>query len=133
MWLTAMHESLLGISLLSCLLLWRNEKYAWCSLVYLAALLHDVGTILVEDMLLNKQGILTLDELRHVQERSALADEVLRPILDDEEVLKSIRHNRERYDGTGYPGGLWGGGMGHPLWHPGAHRSGRFGHLGYAS
>jgi putative two-component system response regulator len=76
--------------------------------VYLAALLHDVGTILVEDMLLNKQGLLTADELHHIQERSALADEVLRPILDDEEVLKSIRHNREHYDGSGYPGGLRG-------------------------
>jgi response regulator RpfG family c-di-GMP phosphodiesterase len=76
--------------------------------VYLAALLHDVGTILVEDMLLNKEGALTTDELRQIQEKSALADEVLRPILDDEEVLKSIRHNRERYDGSGYPGGLKG-------------------------
>jgi response regulator RpfG family c-di-GMP phosphodiesterase len=76
--------------------------------VYLAALLHDVGMILVEDVLLNKQGALTLDELRHIQERTTMADEVLRPILDDEEVLKSIRHNRERYDGTGYPGRLKG-------------------------
>jgi putative two-component system response regulator len=76
--------------------------------VYLAALLHDVGMILVEDMLLNKQGALTEDELRHVQERTVLADEVLRPILDDEEVLKSIRHNREHYDGTGYPARLKG-------------------------
>jgi putative two-component system response regulator len=76
--------------------------------VYLAALLHDVGTILVEDTLLNKESALTAEELRRVQERTALADEVLRPILDDEEVLKSIRHNRERYDGTGYPGGLKG-------------------------
>ncbi len=76
--------------------------------VYLAALLHDVGMILVEDMLLNKQGALTTDELHHIQERTALAEEVLRPILDDEEVLKSIRHYRERYDGTGYPGGLKG-------------------------
>ena len=76
--------------------------------VYLAALLHDVGTILVEDLLLNKQGTLTEEEQRHVQERTALADEVLRPILDDEEVLKSIRHNRERYDGTGYPARLKG-------------------------
>jgi len=76
--------------------------------VYLAALLHDVGMILVEDMLLNKQGSLTDNELRHIQERTSLADEVLRPILDDDEVLKSIRHNRERYDGTGYPGGLKG-------------------------
>ena len=76
--------------------------------VHLAALLHDVGTILVEDMLLNKEGALTPDELRQIQEKSSLADEVLRPILDDEEVLKFVRHKRERYDGTGYPGGLKG-------------------------
>ncbi len=76
--------------------------------VYLAALLHDVGTILVEDVLLNKEGALTPDEMRRVREKSSLADEVLRPILDDEEVLKFIRHKRERYDGTGYPGGLKG-------------------------
>ena len=76
--------------------------------VFLAALLHDVGTILVEDMLLNKEGALTADELRHIHEKSSLADEVLRPILDDEEVLKFIRHKRERYDGTGHPGGLKG-------------------------
>ena len=76
--------------------------------VFLAALLHDVGTILVEDMLLNKEGALTADELHHIHEKSSLADEVLRPILDDEEVLKFIRHKRERYDGTGHPGGLKG-------------------------
>jgi len=76
--------------------------------VYLAALLHDVGMILVEDVLLNKQSSLTPDEQRHFLERTALAEEVLRPILDDEEVLKSIRHNRERYDGSGYPDRLKG-------------------------
>lgn len=74
--------------------------------VYLAALLHDVGMILVEDLLLNKRGALTPEEQRHFLERTALADEVLRPILDDEEVLKSIRHTRERFDGSGYPDGL---------------------------
>jgi len=76
--------------------------------VYLAALLHDVGTILVEDMLLNKQGALTPEELRRLQERTSMAEEILKPVLDDAEVLKSIRHNRERYDGTGYPGRLKG-------------------------
>jgi HD-GYP domain-containing protein (c-di-GMP phosphodiesterase class II) len=59
-------------------------------------------------MLLNKEGALTADELQHIHEKSSLADEVLRPILDDEEVLKFIRHKRERYDGTGHPGGLKG-------------------------
>jgi putative two-component system response regulator len=76
--------------------------------VYLAALLHDVGLILVEDMLLNKQGALTPDEQRHFQERVSRVDEVLKPVLDDEEVLKYIRHYHERYDGTGYPAHLKG-------------------------
>jgi response regulator RpfG family c-di-GMP phosphodiesterase len=76
--------------------------------VYLAALLHDVGMILVEDILVHKQSSLTPEEQNHIKERTSLAEEVLRPILDDEEVLKYIRHNRERYDGSGYPGHLKG-------------------------
>ncbi len=76
--------------------------------VYLAALLHDVGMILVEDVLLNKEDSLTPDEHRHFVERTALAEEVLRPILSDEEVLKSIRHCHEHYDGSGYPDRLKG-------------------------
>jgi putative two-component system response regulator len=76
--------------------------------IYLAALLHDVGTILIEDMLLYKNSRLTEEEFHRIQERTALADEVLRPILDDEEVLKVIRHNREHYDGSGYPDRLKG-------------------------
>jgi HD-GYP domain-containing protein (c-di-GMP phosphodiesterase class II) len=64
--------------------------------------------ILAEDMLLNKEGALTINELRRIQELAVSADEVLRPILDDEEVLKFIRHYKERYDGTGFPGGLRG-------------------------
>lgn len=76
--------------------------------IYLAALLHDVGTILIEDMLLHKDSALTQEELHRIQDRTALAEEVLRPILDDEEVLKCIRHNREHYDGSGYPDRLKG-------------------------
>jgi len=76
--------------------------------VYLAALLHDVGMITVENLLLHKQGSLTAEEYKKIQEHSALAEMVLRPILDDEEVLKYIRHHHERYDGAGYPDGLKG-------------------------
>jgi putative two-component system response regulator len=76
--------------------------------VYLAALLHDAGMILVEDVLLNKQGALTPDEQRHMQSRLTRIEEVLKPVLDDDEVLKFIRHNREHYDGSGYPDRLKG-------------------------
>jgi response regulator RpfG family c-di-GMP phosphodiesterase len=76
--------------------------------VYLAALLHDIGVITAADALLHKRGPLTAEELREVRERSALGDEVLRPILHDDEVLKHIRHHAERYDGAGLPDGLKG-------------------------
>jgi response regulator RpfG family c-di-GMP phosphodiesterase len=76
--------------------------------VHLAALLHDVGMIPIEDMLLQKQGSLTPDEYRQVQEHPALSESVLKPILDDAEVLKFIRHHHERFDGTGYPDRLKG-------------------------
>jgi HD-GYP domain-containing protein (c-di-GMP phosphodiesterase class II) len=76
--------------------------------VYLGALLHDVGMITIEDLVLQKEGALTSEEYRQIQEHSALAEMVLKPILDDEEVLKYIRHHHERYDGAGYPDGLKG-------------------------
>jgi putative two-component system response regulator len=76
--------------------------------VYLAALLHDVGMIPIEDLLLQKRGSLTPEEFRRIQEHSALAEYVLKPILDDGEVLRYIRHHHERYDGSGYPDGLKG-------------------------
>ncbi|HYK92321.1 MAG TPA: HD domain-containing phosphohydrolase [Acidobacteriota bacterium] len=76
--------------------------------VYLAALLHDIGLMAVEDVVLRKHGALSPEEHRQIKERSLVAEDVLRPILDDEEVLKYIRHYRERVDGTGYPDGLKG-------------------------
>jgi len=76
--------------------------------VHLAALLHDVGMIPMEDLLVQKQGSLTPEEYRRIQEHSVLAETVLKPILDDSEVLKYIRHHHERYDGAGYPDQLKG-------------------------
>jgi response regulator RpfG family c-di-GMP phosphodiesterase len=76
--------------------------------VYLAALLHDVGLFVVTDLLLNKEAVLTADEFKQVRAHAALAEEVLKPILADDEVLKYIRHHHERYDGSGHPDSLKG-------------------------
>jgi putative two-component system response regulator len=76
--------------------------------VYLAALLHDVGMMALGDGLLGKPGALSPDEQQQLRERVHLAEVVLKPILDDEEVLKCIRHKQEKYDGSGYPDGLKG-------------------------
>jgi response regulator RpfG family c-di-GMP phosphodiesterase len=76
--------------------------------VYLAALLHDVMLMVVEDPILTKRGSLTPEEHSRIQQLTSMTQDVLKPILDDEEVLKNIRNHRERYDGTGYPDGLKG-------------------------
>ncbi len=76
--------------------------------VYLAALLHDVGMIPLKDFILNKPDCLTDDEYRQVQTHTTLAEVVLRPVVEDLDVLAYIRHHHERYDGGGYPAGLRG-------------------------
>lgn len=76
--------------------------------VRLAAMLHDVGKIGVPDSVLLKPGPLTEQEraiLRGVPQLSANIVDHMR-ILQAE--LPMIRHQRENYDGSGYPLGLRG-------------------------
>ncbi|MFC1919617.1 HD domain-containing phosphohydrolase [Chloroflexota bacterium] len=76
--------------------------------VLMASLLHDIGKIGVRETVLNKSGKLTSEEFDHVKEHCEIGENILRPIVEDEEVLKIIRHHHERYDGNGYPDGLSG-------------------------
>lgn len=76
--------------------------------VRLAAMLHDIGKIGVPDSVLLKPGPLTESEraiLRKVPQLSTNIVDHMR-ILQAE--LPMIRHQREYYDGTGYPLGLKG-------------------------
>jgi hypothetical protein len=47
MWLTGMHESLLGISVLTALILWRKGRYFLSTLLYLLALLTKESAVLL--------------------------------------------------------------------------------------
>jgi putative two-component system response regulator len=76
--------------------------------VYVAALLHDLGMIGMEDMLLVKAGPLSPAEQMQIREHISLTETLLKPILGDDEIMKYIRHHHEWYDGTGYPDGLRG-------------------------
>jgi diguanylate cyclase (GGDEF)-like protein len=76
--------------------------------VRLAAMLHDIGKVGVPDHVLMKPTALTEDEravLRTVPQLSANIVDHMR-ILQTE--LPIIRHQRENYDGSGYPTGLRG-------------------------
>ena len=72
----------------------------------IAGLIHDIGKIGVRDDVLNKPGKLTDEEYQHVISHCEIGERILRPIVEDEEILDMVRHQHEHYDGTGYPDGL---------------------------
>ncbi len=73
----------------------------------LAAHVHDVGKIGVRDEVLLKEGPLSPDERRLMEEHPVLGERILAP-TELEEVLPLVRHHHERWDGSGYPDGLRG-------------------------
>ncbi|MEO8742104.1 MAG: HD domain-containing phosphohydrolase, partial [Lysobacteraceae bacterium] len=79
-------------------------------MVELAAPLHDLGKIAIPDSILLKRGPLTEEETavmrRHPQiGHELLSDSANRFILTSAVIAL---HHHERFDGTGYPGGLAG-------------------------
>jgi response regulator RpfG family c-di-GMP phosphodiesterase len=76
--------------------------------VELAARFHDIGKIGIRDQVLNKPGPLTDAEYEHVKEHPMIAARILAPLEAFAPVLPLIKHEHERWDGRGYPGGLKG-------------------------
>jgi len=73
----------------------------------LAAQVHDVGKIGVRDEVLLKEGLLSPDERRLVEEHSALGERILAP-MELGDILPLVRNHHERWDGMGYPDQLRG-------------------------
>jgi putative nucleotidyltransferase with HDIG domain len=76
--------------------------------VELAAVLHDVGKIRLPAGLLEKPGVLTLEERRQMQEHVAIGERIIAANDRLTEVARIVRHHHERWDGLGYPDGLAG-------------------------
>jgi polar amino acid transport system substrate-binding protein len=73
-----------------------------------AALLHDIGKILVPDSILKKPGRLTPDEYAQMTIHPARGAEILARVPGLEVVATIVRYHHERWDGSGYPDGLSG-------------------------
>jgi len=73
---------------------------------YNAALLHDIGMVSIPDAILLKQGRLSSDERKLIQNSPEIAAKILVSIksLKDERLI--ILHQGERWDGKGYPNKL---------------------------
>jgi HD-GYP domain-containing protein (c-di-GMP phosphodiesterase class II) len=75
---------------------------------YLCGLVHDIGKVGLPASLLLKEGPLTLEERRQMQEHSAIGESILKKVDLYADVAKIVRHHHERIDGAGYPDGLMG-------------------------
>ena len=75
----------------------------------LAALLHDVGKLSVPPHILEKPGMLSLQETLLVQDHSLRGEQILRELSLPEPICQTVRAHHERFDGKGYPDGLAGG------------------------
>lgn len=76
--------------------------------VEIAALLHDVGKIGIEDAILLKPEALTEQEFLQMQHHVVKGAAIVSPIKRLKDMLPGIRSHHESWDGTGYPDGLAG-------------------------
>jgi putative nucleotidyltransferase with HDIG domain len=80
-----------------------------CDRAFLCGLVHDIGKVGLAPSLLGKDGPLTLEERRSMQEHSVIGERILREVAAYDDVATIVRHHHERIDGEGYPDGIHGG------------------------
>jgi len=68
-----------------------------------AAILHDIGKIGVNLTLLHKEGKLTPQDIRDLQQHPSIGMHILEPIEFLHDVRVCIGQHHERFDGRGYP------------------------------
>lgn len=80
-----------------------------------AAPLHDVGKIMISDMILNKPGRFTPEEFSVMQKHSEIGGNIVKDVLGNTtdpdliQMSSDVAHyHHEKWDGTGYPNGLKG-------------------------
>jgi HD-GYP domain-containing protein (c-di-GMP phosphodiesterase class II) len=73
--------------------------------VYIAGLLHDVGKIGVPDRVILKPARLDKEEYELVKQHPAIGAKILEPVSFLADIVPSVRHHHEWFDGSekGYP------------------------------
>lgn len=89
-----------------CQQLGLNEKTT--DLVYYAGLLQNIGKITLPESLFTKQGKLSTDEWKKLQNHPNVGVNLLMNINFLSEVIPYIHYHKERWDGGGEPEGLKG-------------------------
>jgi putative nucleotidyltransferase with HDIG domain len=69
--------------------------------------LHDIGKIGIRDNILLKQGLLTDEERKLIEEHPKLGIGIIQQVELAQEILDIVGRHHERLDGSGYPYGLY--------------------------
>ncbi len=76
--------------------------------ILIAAELHDIGKIGINDSILHKNGPLSEEEYERMKTHPATGADIFSDIEGYHRISAIIRHHHERVDGRGYPDGLAG-------------------------
>ena len=74
----------------------------------LAAILHDIGKIGIDDAILRKSGALTENELEKMKSHPEIGAKILGFVDEMQDVIPGVQYHHEWFDGSGYPSGLRG-------------------------
>jgi putative nucleotidyltransferase with HDIG domain len=72
----------------------------------LAAILHDIGKIGVEDTILRKEAKLTEEEYEQMKKHTTMGAEIIGHIKQLHGIIPGLKYHHEKVDGKGYPEGL---------------------------
>lgn len=71
-----------------------------------AALVHDIGKIAIPDLILNKPGRFTTDEMERMKVHPIVGAQILKAVSRDFPIADVVLAHHERWDGRGYPHGV---------------------------
>lgn len=82
---------------------WTEEQ---CNELWMEAILHDVGKIGVPDSILKKNGKLTDEEFKIIQNHTVQGEKTLENLKSFPNAKNAAKYHHEKYNGKGYPSGL---------------------------
>lgn len=84
-----------------------DEEY--CDMMKVAGMLHDIGKLKLSKHLYGRRkDILLVEEMKYVRMHSTISYDILKNMDYHDEILNSIYHHHENFDGSGYPDNLKG-------------------------
>lgn len=77
-------------------------------LLEIAAILHDVGFVVIPDAITRKQSSLTQAEFELIKQHSIIGEKILSSVPSLKSIAKIVRYHHEQFNGRGHPDGLKG-------------------------